>query len=266
MCLFSYKSLAYRNINSTVRHFRGQASSYETSISHTQVALGFGRRLLIFEDMAEILHTLPAGVGSSASSPSPPQEQLWYEDADISGAYLRGTNHTEEIYLAMQYYSEEAQNSSQALRPVSITSKEECDDGPPDDHIEAHKGMRLIPSGWSLEIAGLFLTLAAFISLLAVLKRVDNRPLSTWQFLFSVNTVISTLSIIMKTPLAFAIGSCLGQGKWSWFTKRSGPLSGFVTFDDASRGPLGCVALLWWLKSRSVFRDNANWLHIRSQY
>ncbi|KAI0545787.1 hypothetical protein F4679DRAFT_575870 [Xylaria curta] len=97
---------------------------------------------------------------------------------------------------------------------------------------------------------GLLLTLAAFISLLAVLKKVDDQPLLTWHFPFSVNTVVSSLSIVIKTPLAFAVGSCLGQGKWSWFTKRSGPLFGFVTFDDASRGPLGCVALLWWLKSR----------------
>ncbi|KAI3332797.1 hypothetical protein F4824DRAFT_491364 [Ustulina deusta] len=99
-------------------------------------------------------------------------------------------------------------------------------------------------------MVGLLLTIAAFISLLVVLKKVDNQPLSTWHFPFSVNTVISSLSIIIKTPLAFAVGSCLGQGKWSWFTKRSGPLSGFVAFDDASRGPLGCVALLWWLRSR----------------
>ncbi|KAI1361127.1 hypothetical protein F5Y08DRAFT_348159 [Xylaria arbuscula] len=104
--------------------------------------------------------------------------------------------------------------------------------------------------GWSLETSRLFLTLAAFVSLLSVLKRVDNQPLSTWNFVFSVNTVVSTLSILVKTPLAFAIGSCLGQGKWSWFTKQPGPLSGFVAFDDAGRGPLGCVALLWWLKSR----------------
>ncbi|KAI0970343.1 hypothetical protein F4678DRAFT_473222 [Xylaria arbuscula] len=110
--------------------------------------------------------------------------------------------------------------------------------------------MRFIPTGWSLEIAGLLLTIAALISLIVVLKKVDNQPLSTFHFYFSVNTVISALSVIVKTPLAFAIGSCLGQGKWSWFTKRSGPLSGFVTFDDASRGPLGCVSLLWWLKSR----------------
>ncbi|KAI0111055.1 hypothetical protein F4776DRAFT_360289 [Hypoxylon sp. NC0597] len=53
----------------------------------------------------------------------------------------------------------------------------------------------------------------------------------------------------MRTPLAFAIGSCLGQGKWAWFRKRSGLLSHFITFDEASRGPLGCVSLIWLLRS-----------------
>lgn len=104
--------------------------------------------------------------------------------------------------------------------------------------------------GWILEIAGFFVMLAALITLVVVLKKVDNQPLSTWSFPFSVNTVVSSLSIVIKAPLAFAIGSCLGQAKWSWFTKRSGPLSGFVAFDDASRGPLGSAALLWWLKSK----------------
>ncbi|KAI1411330.1 hypothetical protein F5Y13DRAFT_200940 [Hypoxylon sp. FL1857] len=48
----------------------------------------------------------------------------------------------------------------------------------------------------------------------------------------------------MKTPLAFAIGSGLGQGKWAWFRKRPGQLSHFIAFDEASRGPLGCVSLI----------------------
>lgn len=105
---------------------------------------------------------------------------------------------------------------------------------------------------WLLEIASLLIAVAAFIALIVILKMVDDQPLSSWIFPFSVNTVVSTLSITMKAPLAYAVGSCLGQGKWTWFKKRPGPLSGFVIFDDASRGPLGCISLLWWLKSRYV--------------
>ncbi|KAK0736240.1 hypothetical protein B0T21DRAFT_177553 [Apiosordaria backusii] len=52
----------------------------------------------------------------------------------------------------------------------------------------------------------------------------------------------------MRAPLAFVVGSCLGHEKWIWFKKRPGKLAGFVRFDDASRGPLGSMSLLWWLK------------------
>ncbi len=205
--------------------------------------------------MTEMLQTSRVDVTStepSDSLPPPPQEHRWYQGAVTPGANHSDTIHNGERYLPVQDDSREPQNSSQTspMRPASIASEEECSEGLPDDHTCVHKGTRLELSGWSLEMVGLLLTIAAFISLLVVLKKVDNQPLSTWHFPFSVNTVISSLSIIIKTPLAFAVGSCLGQGKWSWFTKRSGPLSGFVTFDDASRGPLGCVALLWWLRSR----------------
>ncbi|KAI1074380.1 hypothetical protein F5B20DRAFT_596088 [Whalleya microplaca] len=104
--------------------------------------------------------------------------------------------------------------------------------------------------GWSLEIIALLLSTAASISLVVVLQKVNNHPLSDWTFKFSVNTIVSILSIIIRTSLVFAISSCISQGKWAWFRKRSGPLSRFATFDKASRGPLGCVSLIWGLKSR----------------
>lgn len=104
-------------------------------------------------------------------------------------------------------------------------------------------------TGWGLEATGLLITISAFIGLLVVLTRVDGQRLSTWTFPLSVNTVVSILSIILKTPLAFMVGACIGQSKWSWFSKRSGTLSAFVAFDEASRGPLGCLTLLWRLKS-----------------
>ncbi|KAJ3580300.1 hypothetical protein NPX13_g261 [Xylaria arbuscula] len=199
--------------------------------------------------MVETMHSSPTGAGSSEFMPLPPLQPVGYYDGDISGAHLNYDNHDTGMYVAMQNYPQETPKSREAS-PGSIASEDECGNEPDDGHFLLRKLMRFIPRGWSLETSGLFLTLAAFVSLLSVLKRVDNQPLSTWNFVFSVNTVVSTLSILVKTPLAFAIGSCLGQGKWSWFTKQPGPLSGFVAFDDAGRGPLGCVALLWWLKSR----------------
>ncbi|KAI0117008.1 hypothetical protein F4814DRAFT_439538 [Daldinia grandis] len=104
--------------------------------------------------------------------------------------------------------------------------------------------------GWGLEISSLLVAVAAFISLVVILKGAENQPLISWSFPISLNAVVSVLSITMRSLLAFAIGSCLGQGKWTWFKKRSGSLSRFVAFDDASRGPLGCVSLILALRSR----------------
>ncbi|KAI1739189.1 hypothetical protein F4680DRAFT_150149 [Xylaria scruposa] len=182
----------------------------------------------------------------SGSLALPSQECCLHGEMMKPGVNYNDTDNG-EVYPSSQSTFQESQYSNQTIliRPASRTSEESHN-----DHV--HKGTRSRSriKGWSLEMIGLLLTLVAFISLLAVLKKVDNQPLSTWHFPFSVNTVVSSLSVVIKTPLAFAVGSCLGQGKWSWFTKRPGPLFGFVTFDDASRGPLGCVALLWWLKSR----------------
>ncbi|OTB13914.1 hypothetical protein K445DRAFT_24062 [Daldinia sp. EC12] len=104
--------------------------------------------------------------------------------------------------------------------------------------------------GWGLEIFSLFIAISAFISLITVLKKADNLPIIDWIFLLSLNAVVSALSVTMRTLLAFAIGSCLGQGKWAWFKKRQGSLSRFIAFDNASRGPLGCVSLIMVLESR----------------
>ncbi|KAI0465541.1 hypothetical protein F4859DRAFT_500519 [Xylaria cf. heliscus] len=188
----------------------------------------------------------------SGSSDPPSREHCCHQATITQEAYHNDVIYNGEMYFTSQYNLREPQNTNRALSmgTASISSEENFDKGTPDDQICAHRGKRLRISGWSLELVALLLMLAAFISLLVILTRVDNHPLSTWHFPFSVNTVVSSLSVIMKTPLAFAVGSCLGQGKWSWFTKRSGPLSGFATFDDASRGPLGCASLLWWLKSR----------------
>ncbi|KAK4159869.1 hypothetical protein QBC43DRAFT_326471 [Cladorrhinum sp. PSN259] len=101
---------------------------------------------------------------------------------------------------------------------------------------------------WGLEVGGLLLSTAAFVALVVLLRYVDGKQLNDWNFYFSINTVVSTIAIVMRTPLAFVVGSCIGHSKWSWFKKRPGPLSGFVLFDDASRGPLGSLGLLWWLK------------------
>lgn len=161
----------------------------------------------------------------------------------------RTPEHGESSHDEPAYFRTLGQDSSEDLGPVASISA---------TTLATQNGEVFSPKrptirkylGWTLEIASLLTAVFALVALVIVLKIVDNQPLANWTFPISVNTLVSILSITMRSPLAYAVGSCLGQGKWAWFKKRQGPLSGFVIFDDASRGPLGCFSLLWWLKSR----------------
>lgn len=91
---------------------------------------------------------------------------------------------------------------------------------------------------WAPEIAALLCSAAALIVIIILLMQEDQKPLDDWKAPFSLNTVASILSVVFRTPLAFAVGSCLGQGKWSLFSKRSGPVAVFAAIDEAL-GELG---------------------------
>ncbi|KAF4467831.1 zinc-binding oxidoreductase [Fusarium albosuccineum] len=103
---------------------------------------------------------------------------------------------------------------------------------------------------WNLEVVALITSAAALVSLLILLVRQDGQPLSKWTMPLSLNTIVSLLSVMIKTPLAFVVGNCIAQGKWTWFSKRQGPLAAFVAIEEAGRGPLGSLQLMFKLKFR----------------
>lgn len=97
---------------------------------------------------------------------------------------------------------------------------------------------------WGGEVFAGVISTASLIALVVILAMQDGRPLSTWTFTFSLNTVASILSTIFKTPLAYLVGSSVDQIKWIRFTKKDGTLTTFASIDEAGRGPLGCASLL----------------------
>ncbi|KAH7144313.1 hypothetical protein B0J13DRAFT_635348 [Dactylonectria estremocensis] len=98
------------------------------------------------------------------------------------------------------------------------------------------------------EFVSMLSSLLSLIAIAILLALWCDKPLSKWSLFLSLNTVVSILALINKAPLAFVVGSCLTQEKWAWYSKRQGPLSTFVSIEEASRGPLGCLWLLWDLK------------------
>lgn len=59
------------------------------------------------------------------------------------------------------------------------------------------------------------------------------------------NALLSILITIAKSSLLLTIGSAIGQLKWTYLEQRPQPLVDAQKFDNASRGPLGAIQLLF---------------------
>ena len=121
----------------------------------------------------------------------------------------------------------------------------------------ASVGKRFLRLGWRLEITLLILSVTSLVSAIILLSTKDGIPLKNWAFYFSLNTIISVLGAISRASLASAVGSCIAQEKWNWFQRGMAPLYIFDRIDNASRGPLGSIKLLCWLKCWYVVNPSA---------
>lgn len=115
-------------------------------------------------------------------------------------------------------------------------------------------GFHQIASQWWLwELLACFGSLLGLIAILVFLKVYDSRPQPQWPSYITINTVISLLTAVMKAPLLLSTAACISQTKWIHYQANPRPLTDFVVYDNASRGPLGSLSLMWLLKGRQVF-------------
>lgn len=97
---------------------------------------------------------------------------------------------------------------------------------------------------WTQELLALFGAVASFIGLVVLLATFHGRPIFDGNGV-TLNTIISTLSVVMKALVLFATAECIGQWKWIIFCLRERELMDFERIDLASRGPLGSLCLAW---------------------
>ncbi|RMJ10846.1 hypothetical protein CDV36_009539 [Fusarium kuroshium] len=174
-----------------------------------------------------------------------PVSPITEDDHDIFRTFVNGSD---EFTLQPLGSSSDVTSLSLRACPYSVEERDvETLPGNPTRHV---KGLRNLIMDWNLELFALISSTVSLSSLIILLAYQDNEPLSTWTVPLSLNTVVSILSVIIKTPLAFTVGTCIGQGKWAWFSKRQGPLSAFVAIEEAGRGPLGSLTLMWKLGFR----------------
>jgi hypothetical protein len=99
-------------------------------------------------------------------------------------------------------------------------------------------------SDWWWEIVSWAIGTLVFFMLLALLGFFKNRSLSSWHSKVSLNAMISALGQLAQSAFAVSLASCLGQLKWDWLRARKS-ISDIEIFDEASRGPLGSLLLIW---------------------
>lgn len=88
-----------------------------------------------------------------------------------------------------------------------------------------------------------------------ILSIIDEKPLNL-RILFgqsiSPNTLTSIFSTLSKASITLPLAEGLSQLKWTYFRQRPQPVSHLQLFDEASRGPLGALKLVWQLNARAL--------------
>ncbi len=78
---------------------------------------------------------------------------------------------------------------------------------------------------------------------------VNNKPVPVLFMDITLNTVLAFLSTLSRAAFMVPTAEAISQCKWNWF-RNSQPLADFSTFDEASRGFWGSVALLTRMRGR----------------
>lgn len=142
-------------------------------------------------------------------------------------------------------------HSSQRQTSTINTSTSE----PPLGRMDRYR--QLSTDHWLFEISAWLVSVASLAAIVVVLSFGANRPLSTWPFLASINTLVSVFSAIMKAALLVPVAAVVGQSKWRWFKVKPRPLKDIEIYDESSRGPWGSFILLlsirwWYVKIRKL--------------
>lgn len=114
--------------------------------------------------------------------------------------------------------------------------------------------------GWAWEILAWTTSFASTIVIFGILIATQNKALPEWNYRINLSTLLSVFAQISSTALLVPASGCISQLKWLWFIDRSRSLSDFDAFDEASRGPLSSLWLIWKTRARYVFSSIISFL------
>jgi hypothetical protein len=101
--------------------------------------------------------------------------------------------------------------------------------------------------GWTWEITGLILALAAVVAVIVLLVLYDGHPKPTLAYGLSLNAVIAFFSGIARLVIVMICAEVLQQSKWLWIATGVGDrnLSDMYRFESAALGPSGSFSLVF---------------------
>jgi len=104
------------------------------------------------------------------------------------------------------------------------------------------------PWEWLCEL----LAVGSLSAMVALLWYYHDKPQSAWQqSYFTLNGLIAFLATLIKTGLIVPVSAAIGQRKWLRFipgrrsARRARRLGDFEVFDEASRGSVGSMKLMF---------------------
>ncbi|KAL1847413.1 hypothetical protein Daus18300_013945 [Diaporthe australafricana] len=162
-----------------------------------------------------------------SSSSNDPSEQTYTTSAASPGKlqYAQGTPH----------------KAATESHPYEILGADASSPGPRPSQQRRPPGLW---SQWWVEILNCILMIGCLCAIIGILYPNQTKILPDWPFDVSINTAVSILSTGLKTCAVLILTEGISHLKWKWFLKTR-PLHDLVVFDNATRGPWGCLRLLF---------------------
>lgn len=126
--------------------------------------------------------------------------------------------------------------------------------------FERRSGSDFFLRWWIPEIFSSFLSVAALLSLVLVLRHYDSRGINQLNLPYSLtlNGIVAAISTVNRVALMVPVGSAMSQEAWLWFSmaKQSkvvrSQLRDLEISDAASRGAWGSLVFLCKARSRYI--------------
>jgi hypothetical protein len=103
---------------------------------------------------------------------------------------------------------------------------------------------------WYLDIIAAATSLASLAAIIGVLLAYDGKSQEEWASdVLTINGLVAILATVCRGTFMTTVASILSQEKWNRFSGSTNKFEDFVLFDEASRGLLGSLRLLWRFKA-----------------